>query len=302
MTRNLCEGSPSASGITGSEMVNRSATSYVKYDPAYIYNSGLQIFGILKSAQLYGQIYAASNALHKAVKRYKSNEEDVADDATEMGGLFQFCSFPSVDYDFTKGCSLELTKEEQDFITGHILNAEACKGTLFRYFVDNPNIAMPDRFDEINTNQLPAEIANIQSLARKFADFVYILHIRYNYIFSEYKDKEMMDEFNEEVKKYKDSGTDITTVLDAVRVSENSCKAFCINAEKHMLSDNITEGCELDQCIIQREQRIKGSRRKIGNPSYFYDSKRRVHYYKLTYRWDTVRQLISELRGEVHNG
>ena len=31
-------------GITGSDMIGKGVNNYVKYDPAYIYNSGLQTF------------------------------------------------------------------------------------------------------------------------------------------------------------------------------------------------------------------------------------------------------------------
>ena len=53
MTKNLYDGSADKRGITGSEMIGKSGNNYVKYDPAYIYNSGLQTFGILRSPQLY---------------------------------------------------------------------------------------------------------------------------------------------------------------------------------------------------------------------------------------------------------
>ena len=58
-------------------------------------------------------------------------------------------------------------------------------------------------------------------------------------------------------------------------------------------------GSFLDQTIINRERRVKGARRKIGNPSYKYDKKNRIHYYKLTYRWETVRQFVEEFRAAV---
>lgn len=57
MTKNLYDGSADKRGITGSEMIGKSGNNYVKYDPAYIYNSGLQTFGILRSPQLYELIY-----------------------------------------------------------------------------------------------------------------------------------------------------------------------------------------------------------------------------------------------------
>ena len=61
--------------------------------------------------------------MHNAPKVAKTDDEDTNDDADEKPGLFQFCSFPNVDYDFTQKCALDLTVEDKDFIVDHILNA-----------------------------------------------------------------------------------------------------------------------------------------------------------------------------------
>lgn len=53
---------------------------------------------------------------------------------------------------------------------------------------------------------------------------------------------------------------------------------------------------------INRERKIKGNRRKLGNPARIYDKKNRIHYYKLTYRWETVKTFAEELRKEAING
>ena len=121
----------------------------MKYDPAYIYNSGLQTFEILKSPQVEELIYSASKAIHDAAKTQKSNDEDTADDAADKAGLFQFCSFPHITYDFTKACSLDLTAADHDFITDHILKAKACQGTLLRWLVDNPQTTLPEEFEHL---------------------------------------------------------------------------------------------------------------------------------------------------------
>lgn len=59
MTKNLYDGSEDKRGITGSDVIGRDDTSYVKYDPAYIYNTGLKALGILRGEQLYGLIFSA---------------------------------------------------------------------------------------------------------------------------------------------------------------------------------------------------------------------------------------------------
>lgn len=302
MTKNLCESSPGKGGITGSDMIGKDWTNYVKYDPAYIYNSGLQTFEILRSSQLYDLIYSASKALHNDPKASKSEDEDTNDDASDKSGLFQFCSFPNVDYDFTQRCSLDLTAEDKAFITDHILKAEACKGTLLRYIVDNPDFVIAGKFEQIPTNLLPASLAEVQDLARRFADFMYIVHIRYNYIFSKYEDNEMRTLFDKMLQEYRNSGTDIDKVLSAISVRENSGRWFCKEVAERIAANDTAEGGGLDQLIINRERRVKGSRRKIDNPAYTYNKQNRIHFYKLTYRWETVKVFAEELRKEVSNG
>ena len=96
MTKNLYDGSTIKWGITGSDTIGKGTGCYVKYYPAYIYNSGLQTFEILRSPQVAELIYSASKAIHDAAKTQKSNDEDTADDAADKAGLFQFCSFPHI--------------------------------------------------------------------------------------------------------------------------------------------------------------------------------------------------------------
>lgn len=296
MTKNLCEGSPEETGITGSETIGKSMLNYVKYDPAYIYNSGLQTFGILRTAHLYEQIYSASRAQHDAVKPYTTEDENTANDADESVGLYQFCAFPAVDYDFTRACSLALTAADRDFITSHILQAEACRGTLLRHLVENDGLLLANKFEEINPDTLPPDLSTTYDHARRFADFVYMVHVRYNLIYSGYQDDEVREDFTSLLNDYRKSGTDIATVLDEVEIRENSSKRFCLDVAERLAANDVADGGGLDQLIIARERRVKGNRRKIGNPAYHYSSNARIHYYKLTYRWDTVKLFIDELR------
>lgn len=299
MTKNLYEGSTDKRGITGSDMINKNSNNYVKYDPAYIYNTGLQTFEILRSTQLYELIYSASKALHNEPKAIKSEDEDTNNDTGEKPNIFQFCSFPNVDYDFTQRCSLDLTAEDKAFIIDHILNAKECKNTLLRYIVDNPDFPIAETFEQIPASLLPADLAETQDLARRFADFMYMIHIRYNYIFSQYQDEELRTLFEEKLAEFRNSGTDIDKVLNAITISENSSKRFCKNVTERLFANDTQEGGGVDQLIIKREKDIKKSRRKIENPAYTYNPKKRIHFYKLSYRWETVKIFADELRKDT---
>ncbi len=296
MTRKLVEGSNDTRGITGSTTVNK--PTFVKEDPFYIYNSGLMTFGILRSPQVYELIFSASRANNEAPKPKIVESEELADDAVEHLGTVQFCSFPSVDYDFTKGCNLNLTKEDIDFITGHILLSERCKGSLLRFIVDNHDLVLKSKFPGISSDLLPKELARTQDLASKFADFIYAAHLRYNWIYSmrnsESPDEEVLKKFENAMETAK--SIDIDEVLSEISISEQSPIVFCKHVA-NFLAKNDMDG--LDNCIITREHKVKGSRRKIANPSYTYDKRRRIHYYKLSYRWEIVTTFARELGMEV---
>ena len=289
MTKRLMEGSPEESGITGIESIKKDSNSYVKYDPAYIYNSGLITYKILRSPNVHELIYSASK------KHYKTDDENAANDAMEKTGLYQFCSFPSVDYDFTKECSLDLTKGDRDFIVEHILKAEDCKDTLLRFLVENTGLALPQKFEDLPLKKLPENLSNVQDAARRFADFIYMVHVRYNYILSNNEDEDVLNKFNELLESYKNSGTDISSVVDVVTLRyDDGSKDFCKRLDECIQTDDIRD---FDKRIIEREKKVKGNRRKIGNPSsYAYSKNNRIHYYKLTYRWEVVRKFIEELR------
>lgn len=302
MTKNLYDGSTDKRGITGSETIDKNTEDYVKYDPAFIYNTGLQTFGILRYGQLLEHIYSASKQQHEAPKTFKSEDEDTDNDADDKGGLPQFCSFPNVNYEFLKQCSIDLTQEDKVFITDHILKATDCRGTLLRYIVENEDFPIANTFEEIPTDILPKELGKIQDLARRFADFMQMVHTRYNYIWSKYDDEELRDKFEEQRTKFLNSGTDMDKVLNAIKVSENSGKIFCQKAAERIMNNKIEGDDGLDQLIRNREKRVKGKRRKLDNDAYPYDKKKRIHPNKLNYRWDTVKVFAQELRKEAQNG
>jgi hypothetical protein len=300
MTRVLYENSEVKTGITGSDMILRNTNNYVKYDPAYIYNSGLQTFEILKSPQLYALIFSSSKAYHNDPQKLKSDDENVNDDANGYSGWFQFCAFPNVDYDFTKKCDLNLTPEDKEFIVDKISRAKACHGTLLKYIVEHPELTLYDKFPGIPPKELPQDLRRVQDLAHRFAVFIHVVHLRYNWICSKETDEEILDKFNKKLQVYRDSGTDINEVLNAVNITENSSKDFCRQVDEFIAKNDMAG---LDECIVRREKMVKRSRRKIGNPSYTYDPKNPIHDYELSFRWEIVKLFMEELRGkEAANG
>ena len=105
--------------------------------------------------------------------------------------------------------------------------------------------------------------------------------------------------FEEKLAEFRNSGTDIDKVLGAIEIREDSSKRFCKNIIERLAANDTGEGGGLDQLIIKRERDVKKSRKKIGNPAYTYDPKRPIHFYKLSYRWETVKIFADELRKDI---
>lgn len=301
VTRKLCASCPKASGITGSDTVNKRTNDYVKYDPAYIYNSGLLTFEILQSGSIYQLIYSASKHLHNKAERVdNTNIKDRESDVKELESNFQFCKFPvSLDYDIEKdNINLTMSTADIDFVKGHMLKAHACEKTLFKYLLEHDKLAIPESIFEFDTSHLPSELATICENAKTFAKFIHIAHLWYNYLLSKKTDIAILEEFNQNMEWYHQANPNIKEVLCDIHITDNSGIQFCLDVAD-CLDQNI-DG--LDDLIRKREALVKRERRKI-NSNYLYNPKAPLHHHKLNYRWSTVRTLVQELRGmEVSNG
>lgn len=301
MTAALCKGSPDATGITGKDMIKSS--DYVKYDPAYIYNSGLFTFEILNEGSLYELIYSASKHLHESPERLKNEDEDKGDDANELGNYFQFCSCPSgIEYDFTTTCNLTLTPADIRFIKEHILKAKATQDTLLKYLIEHEDFPLEkfEKFEDLDETLLPTDLKELLHKAQTFANFIYLAHLRYNWIFSKGTDEDMKAEFIDCYTKYRANIPNIDYIVSGLEIREKSGISFCKNIVKCLNADDNFKS--LDQLIIKREKDVKGSRNKLGSKQ-VYDKEHRIHHYRLNYRWDTVKTIVKEIRGmEVTNG
>lgn len=306
MTRRLYENSPKddRNGITGSSMKGE---KFVKYDPAYIYHTGLLKYGILHDPHPYKAICRASKALNGQPHTFRSDDDDVNDDAGKLTDIAPFCEYPDVKYDFLKDgpdkFTIDLTPEDKNFILEHM--KAGSRGSLLNFLldiVDKPGFVVPQTFRDIAPfkKDMPEDMRLWYDKALRFSDFMYVIHLRYNCIFSEKNcpsgvDQKILSEFEEELQDFLNSGIDIEDVLRGLHVKEQKCIKFCIDAAEFIAAKDL-DG--LDNLIIMREEKVKINRKKIGTPGYPY---RRVHYHRLAYRWETVRTFLSELK-KVSNG
>lgn len=318
LTKNLKAGSPGIGGITGSSVVDED-NKYVKYNPTYIYWTGLVAFGIMKeSGSLYNLIYDYSK--HEKTVKYRGkndNKKEGTEEIKEGGidddggdGVVAFYSKPTCNFDINKKMNIKLNKSEALFIKRHILSSEKTRKTLLAYFLEH------DEITNGNSDFLEFDISQIQDLnirkqlelARKFTRFIFPMHVRYNYIYAdgcgnELAKNELHNQFLEELDKSndvhnKETLSDIFSFLGS-NLNDSSIRFFCERALNAILEGKSTGNfSKLDDILVDRERDIKGNvRYKLRHPAaYSFDPNHLVHYHHLTYRWETAWTMVNEIR------
>lgn len=304
LTKVLYENSSIKTGITGSEFIGR--RDYVRYDPTYIYTSGLSKFGILLCDSIEEIIFAASRKYHdRPVRLNASDDED--GDSNDLYNSYQFCLAPTdLGYDWEIESSLDLTRNEADFLVSHITGSRICKDSLFAHIIntrtDLEDTETFESFIEKYGASLPEHLARTAVNAMYFAKLVDGLFLRYNYLFSGKTDEQMLERFNywvdNELMKYH---SEMDASIRDIKINDNGSVKFCQDAIQTIISSN-GDYSILDKLIISRERLIKRTRRKIGNSAYEYRSDSPIHNYTIQFRWETVRTLISEIYNGLRNG
>lgn len=275
------------SGIFGKNALKQKRT--VKMKPSGAYWSGLRTFEIVRNQNI--SFGAACNvAWAESQKKHSTGDGEDHDDTTAGHGNLVLFSPIQVDYDFMKTASIELTGREADYLEDRILKAPISKDTLLAFLLRNRLNC--NGFDDIPTDSLPADIRADYFRARDFADFIIGAHIRYNVIFSDYQDQEMMDVYDEWQSAFMESEFDLKDILERVSCNYATSK-FCMD---FMNAVRVNDLGTIDQLIISREKAIKGERAKLHKPKeYIYNYDRPVHFYRLDYRFGTVKTIIADI-------
>ena len=296
-------------GITGSstlEAAKRDETKYVKYDPTYIYQNGMRLYGMIRgNVSLEKLIFDQSVLRKKYPERYTNL--DTSSDAEEQFGIKQVFVTCGEAYDFENGVKLpiQLTYKEAVFLKNHIETSHNSKDSLLAYLLKNeidvkPYFADFEKTKSIMDN-LPEHFQRQYKLALHFSNWAKYMHLRYRYLFAlgngniedknswEGQMKNLLDDHNEildeqwmhEVLQYVDN-----------LVLEPTVKQFCMEAAI-LLYENKQK--ELDELIKKREKRIKGKRHKIDNPKYINYSMGNPS--TMSFRWnEIVYQVITDIR------
>ena len=302
-------------GITGSSMLEaakKDETKFVRYDPTYIYQTGLRTYNMIRSnANLEALIYERSRQLSNMPQRMTELENGA--DADEQTGLNQLFATCGEHYDFDRGEMLQtnLTAREAQFIKRHIELSPASKDSLLAYLLREGTQVAPYYPELVSLwHELPTHFQEQYRLALHFSYWAYYMHLRYRYLFAQGNEdseraayyEQMMQACLDKHPEIRDANT-MGLVLTHVwtRMNEESVHNFCRKAALHLEKNTPAELAKLDQLIRQRERQIKGNRNKIDNPKFkaYEMSDPRV----MTFRWDEiVYRVITEIREALcHN-
>ena len=264
----------------------------VKMKPSSIYWNGLRTFEIIRTPMI--SIQGACDVIWRS----SHEERDIAlkieaesyDDISASHGQTVLISPIKPDYDFMKEVSINLSEKEAKYLEERIIKSPYSKDSLLAFLVKSKIKATS--FDAIQPAVLPEKLRSDFNLAKKFSDFIYGAHIRYNVIFSDGEDERMVEKFQEWLSAFQLNPCNLETIFGRVTVNHdtaNFCRAFY---ESAMMSDL----SKMDDIIINREKKVKGDRSKLRKPKeYQYNDQRRIHDYKLDYRFGTAKWIIDDI-------
>ena len=308
LTRRLFKGSPEGTkGIIGAESLD-TREGYVKYDPAYIYQAGMETFGLVKSAGNIFRLLAERATANGNTPRRQSGTAESGDDAGETSGNKQIFMTCGEDYDFREKSELRmsLSHKEASFLRRQII--AAVPDTMLGMLLDSDlyKTACELRFEDLDgffTDNIPDRYYETYILARRFSRFAQLLRTRYAMLFdlavgANRAEDERQSFFSQlETNSAEFTPEAIGEIISFVSpiVSEGSCKRFCLNASA-LIAEKDWE--KLDKLIENREIEIKTLKRsKLRNAREFEPGKPFESPKPMSFRWDTiVCTVLKEIR------
>ncbi len=309
MTYRLMDGSAKdTTGIIGADMLRR-GEGYVKYDPTYVYQAGMEIYGLIpRGGNIYATLAERSAIYQNSPKKHKGNDE-AGDDSDDLPGNRQIYKVCGEDYDFShrEPLDIRLTRREAEFLKNQIIRNT--QGSLLSYLLDSGlyETATNYLFEDLGyilQDKLPKELYRMYELALRFSRFACLLRTRYAMLYdiavgADEAAEEELAKFDKILSVHREdfSPEAIGEIIQFVssRVTEESCKTFIQKSAKLISERNFPE---LDCQIALREKTIKGMKRsKLINAKEFEPGKPFESPTMMAYRWNTiVRTVLSEIK------
>lgn len=308
LTRRLIDGTPKeiSWGIIGADSL-QNRDGYVKYDPAYVYQAGMETYGLVKSGgNVYRMIAERSIYYQNLPHKHKGNEEtDDADDLTGLTQLFLTCG-ENYDFQSKKPLSISLTYKEAEFLKHQIVSHT--QGSLMGYLLDSGLYisAIQCDFEALEMDlqgKIPEELFKTYVIALRFSRFAYLLRLRYAMLFdiavgaenAKQKETEFFDYFKTHALNFTPDSIEEIIQSISPRVSEDTCKIFCRKASRLL---NARDWGALDDLIMKREVETKTLKRsKLKNAGEHEPGKPFEVPAPMSFRWNTiVRNVLKEIK------
>lgn len=242
------------------------------------------------------------------------NERDSQRRTDDRGVLAQplltwNAELPSPPPDFPAAASFDLRREEADFLRGRI--ADACRGSLLAHAAtsdERPDLQQPEPWLAFRT--LPAELASLLALARKFALLVQGAALAYNMALAQQLTgrEELLARLEHALEEWAAQAEP----LHAAAPSLDELWAFC--ERRATVTPRTREFLELWAALLRgggyataartsealhlverRERLLKGSRSRFGNARALELWGGQAGTGLLNYRWRTVQQFLADL-------
>lgn len=313
-THRLVDGSPKGTnGIIGADTL-RSRNGYVKYDPAYVYQVGMETYGLIPcGVNLYSLLAERSAQYQDEPKKHRGNEDtcDDSDDLTGNRQIFRVCG-ENYDFSHSEPLDIRLTGREAEFLKNQIV--QNTQESLLCYLLDSElyqgvTDCLFENLGDVLKDNNHGDLYRTYRLALRFSRFAYLLRIRYAMLYdravgAEEAAAEEYSKFNNILSEFRDDFAPdaIKEIVQFIssRVTEETCKTFIMRAGELIAKDELDE---LDRQIVLREETIKGIKRsKLRNYRDMPKGKPFESPRPMSYRWNTiVRTVLSEIKEGLSN-
>lgn len=293
-------------GITGINTYEEALSDYkkyVKYDPAYIYGGGLVTYGIIPNTDITRLVFEMNKSHHNDPhNKTMRSRDNITDDANEMADEKQVIKTCGEKYDFFNGAtmSLALSEKEASFLKDRI--SQTCNDTLLNFILECKK-EIPDTisyYDIIGfLDELNPDIFYIYKQSVLFSKLIHLIDWRYNHAYyesfgltAEANDCDI--EYSTILQKYNrdlTNGNAYASLFEHIRAIDTMLTEFCENCYKAIRANDTK--C-IDQLVKARELSVKRERSKIGNSAYRNQTRGKPQ--PNTFRWETVRTMINEIR------
>ena len=287
-------------GVIGSRVLPK---GWVSRKPSDIYWNGIKRYGIFCDKDLSIREYISlAIEIEKRKSDIKSDkhtydEEETNTDDMDAGNIdsIKFWSLPSYDNDWRDNLTIDLTKEESEYLNRQI--QKETRGSLLEYILKNKIIL--DEYDSFESlryvlsDKVDSKTADMMKLACDFNNLIYMARIRYNLMLSEGENKDALSEW-ERLRndiKYR-AQVNLDEVFFKLQLINIRTKKFLCDIQSAFMTEDIDLA---DEIIRKRELHLKGSGRAKLMRTKEFDHSKWVGGKELDYRFFNARRIINDI-------